>query len=134
MSVQVILTFDSVQAAQVALSKLSGTVTEAQPEKSAGKSVKTDKAAASPPTASAPAPATAAPAPAPASAKKYEDTEIPALIDKGAKTKRPEVAALLKKFGAVTEEGKPKGVLLKPEQYEQFEAEIKALIADEDGM
>lgn len=96
--------------------------------------------------AAAPAQSTSTPAPQPATApaaaansapppaKKYEDTGIPAKIQKAATTKRAELVALLTSSGAVGPDGKPNGKYLKPEQFEAFEADLDKLLAPVDDL
>ena len=60
-------------------------------------------------------------------APKYEETELPALIQKLAKTKREGVMAVLKGFGAA------KGAELKPEQFADAIAKLKAIDEPDDS-
>jgi hypothetical protein len=114
--ISITLNYSTIQEAQVALAKLNAAESKDQ---AVPKSVKTDKPAASSPTA------TAEPAAAPA-AKKYEDTKLPDLIRAAAGKDKAATKALLAKFGAA------KGAELKPEQFDAFEAEVTLIASAED--
>jgi hypothetical protein len=100
------------------------------PPPAAGKAAKPAPASPSPSPA-APLPAATAPTPAatPVKQRSYEETGIGQMlkevsIDAEKKTK---AADLLKEFGAVKEDGKPSGGMLKPDQWDGFIARLKVI-------
>jgi hypothetical protein len=135
MSVQVTLTFATLEIAITALAALRSTdaKVEVAPNAAAPASAptpeKTKKAAASSPSA-APAP-TAAPATPPAASPAPADAYKPvgdAIAKKVADGHKPAAVALLAKFGAKS------GKELKPEQYDTFMAELAAIGAPADDI
>lgn len=98
-----------------------------------GKPAKAAATTPSPSTAN-PSPAAASP-PAPAVKEKtYEQTPIADMLKKAIETgKKAAAVTLLAKFNA-TKDGKPSGQGLKPEQFDEFEAELKAILETEDSI
>ena len=128
MSVEIKLTFTSLEEAILAMAKLraSDAKVEAAPApkpEAAPTPAKKDKAAASSPSA-APAP-TAAPATPPAASPAPADAYKPvgdAIAKKVADGHKPAAVALLAEFG-----GAKSGKDLKPEQYEAFMVKLAAI-------
>lgn len=98
----------------------------------AGKGVKGVATSPSPSTAAS-SPAAAPPPPA-VKEKTYEQTPIGAMLKEAVTAGKKDAAiGLLKKFEA-TKDGKPSGQGLKADQFDAFEAELKAILATEDNI
>lgn len=112
---------------------LIGAVPNGAVPPAAGKPAKAAATTPSPSTAG-PSPAAASP-PAPAVKEKtYEQTPIADMLKKAIETgKKAAAVTLLAKFNA-TKDGKPSGQGLKPEQFDEFEAELKAILETEDSI